>query len=1478
MNPAKLARQINEAAALHQGGDLVGAERLYRAVLKQSPQQPDALHLLGVLTEQRGDRTKGVALVRQALSVQSAFPDAHFNLARMLGDAGDLENAKRHYDRALALKPGHARSHNGLGTIFRAQHAYSEACAAFERAIRFEPRLIEAYINLCNTYRDTCNEAGILKVAAQGLAVDPTCAQLWLLQSEAAFTLGRLAQGWRDYEWRFRTPQRPVDLQPYPLPFWKGEDLSTKGILIWCEQGVGDEIIFASMVSGVAARARRCVLQTTPRLAQLFARSFPSAEVHGTAVPADVVGALDVQSSAGSLGEWCRPTFNSFPAAANYLKADSARISGLREKYRARQKDNLVVGLAWKSTNVSDAAQKSVDLDQWAAILGVPGVTFVNLQYGDNRESIAAARANFGVDIVEDSEVDALADLDTFAAQVAAMDLVISTSNTAAHMAGALGVPTFCMIPRALGSGRRWYWFGEGRHSPWYRSLALFRQVQDSQWSDVLGDVGRALTNVSAQSVSALGDSAQARPKDIELHEILELVDQALQREPRSPDLLNKRGMTLARMGRFEEAAAAYRNALAVAPAQAELYNNLGTALRRAGRAREASENYARAHALKPDHPSIFLNHAMALAEIEKPEEALEALDQLIVIKPDYVEAHYNRALVLMSVGRLAEGWQTFKWRLKRANVHVRYEDFPHPVWTGENLNDKHVLVWTDLGLGDEILLASMVPDLIAAARRVTLLCSERLVSLFRRSFPNITVDVRRSPLPVAAVAQDIDFQMSLTELGAAFRRSFDAFPVQARTLAVDQGRRAALRRKYLEGRDKSLLVGVSWRSINPEIGEQKGVPLARWLPILKLPGITFVSLQYGDCRDELTALQREHGVALLHDPEIDTLGDMDPVAAQVAAMDLVISISNTAVHIAGAAGVPVWVLLPKGHARLWYWFRGLKRCAWYPQARLLSSENEGNWDQLVAACAAELAARAAHRNGDHAAALAAINGVLDRAPSAEAWNLKGDCLFALTQYAAAAEAYAQAASLDPQNAGYAHDLGRALLQSGRPAEAEIVLDRAAVLNPNAWDIYCDLGAAQLELGSAADALKAFSSALALHPTAGMVHFNRGNALLELNRLDEAEASYRAALKCAPTLLPAMMSLGTLVGDLGRRDEALSVLAGARSLAPHEPQIEQATALVRLRYGQLREGFAAYESRFEQSRYGLQKRPFTCPPWRGEDLSGRDILVWTEQGLGDEILSASMFAEVIAAARSCTIECSERAAPLFRRSFTGAVVVARADPPDPATLGRFDYQVAAWSLGGSLRPDFTAFSKRTGYLRADGDWVARLRRKYRSADPAAMVIGISWESTARHGGRKRLPLAEWSPILKLPGITVVSLQYGVGPDDPELRRLGLATTVLVDGEIDAIKSFDASAAQVAAMDLVITVSNTTAHLAGAQGIPVWTLLPTGPGCFWYWFRDRDDSPWYPSMRLMRQPRPGDWQAAVTRVAGALVEIRDQSRL
>jgi len=212
----------------------------------------------------------------------------------------------------------------------------------------------------------------------------------------------------------------------------------------------------------------------------IFARSFPQAKVAGyenQAAPVTPAGACDYQISAPSLGQFVRQDVADFPRHTGYLKADPARTAALRARYEALAPSNRIVGLSWRSKNAVIGESKSADLSTWTGILTTPGVTFVNLQYGGCAADLSAVKEALGVDIFHDGDVDPLKNMDDFFAQVAAMDAVVSTSNTTVHVAGALGVPTWLILMR--GPVSMWYWFLTGEQSPWYPSVRIARCLVD---------------------------------------------------------------------------------------------------------------------------------------------------------------------------------------------------------------------------------------------------------------------------------------------------------------------------------------------------------------------------------------------------------------------------------------------------------------------------------------------------------------------------------------------------------------------------------------------------------------------------------------------------------------------------------------------------------------------------------------------------------------------------------------------------------------------------------------------------------------------------------------------------------------------------------------------------------------------------------------------------------------------------------------
>lgn len=371
------------------------------------------------------------------------------------------------------------------------------------------------------------------------------------------------------------------------------------------------------------------------------------------------------------------------------------------------------------------------------------------------------------------------------------------------------------------------------------------------------------------------------------------------------------------------------------------------------------------------------------------------------------------------------------------------------------------------------------------------------------------------------------------------------------------------------------------------------------------------------------------------------------------------------------------------------------------------------------------------------------------------------------------------------------------------------------------------------------------------------------------NRSDEARQIYEDLLKKNPADATALSSLAGIFSEQGNEEKAEAHYRKALAAAPGHTHISIQFATFLLRRGRLAEGFELYKSRFgkdEGDEHAIsRRRPFGQSLWDGKRLSGT-VLIWNEQGVGEEILYASMYGDAKALV-DIRVECDARLVPLFERSFKGIRFIARTTPPAEATQN-IQAQIPAGHLGALFRRSFEAFPKTPSYLVADTAKAAALRQLYsKQLKLGGKIIGVSWRSQKlRHGDPKSTSIADWAPVMESSPHLFVSLQYGEdGADIAAAQMRGWA--LIEDKEIDQQKSLDDFAVQIAAMDGIITVSNTTAHMAGALGKKTAVLLPRSKGLMWHWFETGENSPWYPSLQLLRQEKDGDW-------SGALICARD----
>jgi Flp pilus assembly protein TadD len=454
--PDRLAAHLDLARCLRHLDRLAEARRAAEAAARLAPADPAVWNVIGTCSESLADAETAF---RHALALRPDFPDAAINLARRLIDADTPAAALPLLDSSLALNPAHAELLYTRGVALFALNRGGEACAVFIRAVELRPEHVSSQWN-----RTLCE-----------------------------LRTGDFTRGWPDYEWRWRNDSRETR-RFTTIPDWPEQSPADGRLLVWGEQGVGDEVMFASFVPALHARVPQLTLTCTPRLVPLFARSFPEVAIVGQNPDrkiADPAIAADWQIPAGSLPRrFWTPTGPAGSGRA-FLVPDPQRVTVLRARYRIDSRP--VVGFAWRSTNAKLGALRSIPAELWSTLLrGLP-FRLVSLQYGDCSHDFALAAAA-GLDLVHDREIDSMRDLDGFAAQLAALDAVLTIDNSTVHFAGALGVPTWMLTPTPAD----WRWLEHGDTTHWYRSVRILRRPLGSGWEPVLARALAALSSALA--------------------------------------------------------------------------------------------------------------------------------------------------------------------------------------------------------------------------------------------------------------------------------------------------------------------------------------------------------------------------------------------------------------------------------------------------------------------------------------------------------------------------------------------------------------------------------------------------------------------------------------------------------------------------------------------------------------------------------------------------------------------------------------------------------------------------------------------------------------------------------------------------------------------------------------------------------------------------------------------------------------------
>ena len=516
MSQLTIQQAIDLALEHHRAGRLNQAEQIYRQVLAAEPRNPWALQLLGMIAHQVGNSKVAIELINRAIAIDPTPPDFHNNLGEIYRTTGKLQEAEKCLLMCLKLNPDFAAARNNLGELYRERGELERASEQYRKAIELDPNgaapynnlgiakhdlgdpvtaiglykqaiglnanYVDAVNNLATSYLDLRRIDEAMTTFRQAIKMDPNNSDAHSNIAYALLLNGQFAEGWEEYEWRWKCAKFPSPKRGFRQPLWNGEDIAGKRILVHAEQGLGDAIQFLRYLPMVAQRGATVILEVKPemtRLAQQFA-GIAQIVTYGEPLPE-----FDWQVPMLSLPRAFKTRVDSIPADVPYLHADGQLV----EEWRTRlgpQSGKPRVGLAWAGNPTQGIDRfRSLKLGQLAPFARATNVAFHSVQKGYATEQLKSPPP--GLQIIDHSEE--LTDLSQTAALMMNLDLIVSTCTSPPHLAGALGRPVWIMVP----SNGDWRWMVHGDTTPWYPTMRLFRQESYANWDSTIERVAGEL-------------------------------------------------------------------------------------------------------------------------------------------------------------------------------------------------------------------------------------------------------------------------------------------------------------------------------------------------------------------------------------------------------------------------------------------------------------------------------------------------------------------------------------------------------------------------------------------------------------------------------------------------------------------------------------------------------------------------------------------------------------------------------------------------------------------------------------------------------------------------------------------------------------------------------------------------------------------------------------------------------------------------
>ncbi len=458
--------------------------------LALSPTDATALLNKAILLGEMKKTHEAKACYGEALNLYPNNEAILNNYSALLLKEGDLDNAEQLARKAITINPSSPQALCNLGNLLTKKKQFSESETCLLKAIELSPTLVDAYINLGYSHHCNAKFKNALRYYNMAIQLAPKNSLGHWYRSFTLLLTGKFDSAWNDYEYGILNGER--DTTQYPYPAYQNSN-QTGALLITAEQGIGDQIMFSSCLPDIIKKHDEIILECDKRLIPLFERSFPSIQIiytsqlNNTSIK-ERLPTIQHQIAIGSLPRLYRRSAESFPSVINHIIINNEKQKKWHQRYNSLS-DKIKIGISWKGGIKIDNKSRSMPLELWADILKLDA-DFINLQYGDNSQEIAEIKNKLGIQIHDWPDSDSLKEIDDFAAQISALDLVISVGNTNVHLAGSLNIPTWCILP----SVPSWRWLFKGEQCLWYPSVSIIRK-NTSNWENVFSRIELLLKN-----------------------------------------------------------------------------------------------------------------------------------------------------------------------------------------------------------------------------------------------------------------------------------------------------------------------------------------------------------------------------------------------------------------------------------------------------------------------------------------------------------------------------------------------------------------------------------------------------------------------------------------------------------------------------------------------------------------------------------------------------------------------------------------------------------------------------------------------------------------------------------------------------------------------------------------------------------------------------------------------------------------------